>query len=181
MGWTILASVQDPRRGSLGHALTGVRLATSPFIFLWVVEGRMELAAAALAAAMLTDVADGPLVRRFGRPSRVGALFDVSADFLVIVSAFAAMAIAGVLPSWPLLPIVASFAVFIGTLGLCPTMYDPVGRYIGGILMTGALAVLLAQETILQLAIASAMTIACITTIGVRLAHVLRRSRQNGS
>jgi hypothetical protein len=86
------------------------------------------------------------------------------------------MAAAGIFSFWPLLPIGASFAVFIATLGLGPTMYDPVGRYIGGILMAGALGILLAQDFIAQLAIASAMAIACITTIVARLAHVLPRS-----
>jgi hypothetical protein len=61
---------------------------------------------------------------------RGGALFDVWADFLV-------MAAAGIFSFCPLAPIGASFAVFIATSGMRPTMYDPVGQYIGGIVMAG--------------------------------------------
>lgn len=114
--------------GSLGHLLTGARLGSSLFIFAWIVEGRIELAAAAVGAAMLTDVADGPLIRRFGRPSNAGAWFDAWADFLVIVSVFAGMATAGIFSFWPLVPIGGSFLVFTATSGLAMKMYDPFGR-----------------------------------------------------
>ena len=36
--------------GALGHALTASRVAVSPWIFQWVVEGRFGLAASALLA-----------------------------------------------------------------------------------------------------------------------------------
>jgi hypothetical protein len=52
-------------------------------------------------------------------------------------------------------------------------MYDPVGRYIGGILMLGALGVLLAQDIITQQIIEVTVVIACLTTIVVRLAYAL--------
>jgi phosphatidylglycerophosphate synthase len=159
--------------GSLGHLLTGARFASAPLIFSWICEGSMNLAAAALGVAMLTDLIDGPLVRRFGRPSKAGAWFDVWADFLVIMSAFAGFAISGILSFWPLVPIGASFVVFIATSALGPTMYDPVGRYIGGILMLGALGVLLAQDIITQQIIEVTVVIACLTTIVVRLAYAL--------
>lgn len=159
--------------GALAHLLTGVRLGSSLFIFAWIVEGIVELAAATVAVAMLTDLIDGPLIRRFGRPSKAGAWLDVWADFLVIMSVFAGMATAGILSFWPLVPIGASFVVFVATTGLGPTMYDPVGRYIGGILMGAALGVLLAQDSVVQQSIVSTVTIACLTTIVARLAYVL--------
>jgi len=97
----------------------------------------------------------------------------VWADFLVIVAAFAGFAAVGILSFWPLLPIGASFALFIATSGLGPTMYDPVGRYIGGILMLGALGVLLAQDIMMQQAIELTVVIACLMTIVVRLTCTL--------
>ena len=167
------ATVRGVCLGSLAHLLTGARLVSAPFIFAWIVEGSIELAAAAVGAAMLTDLVDGPLIRRFGRPSKAGAWFDVWADFLVIVAAFAGFAAVGILSFWPLLPIGASFALFIATSGLGPTMYDPVGRYIGGILMLGALGVLLAQDIMMQQAIELTVVIACLMTIVVRLTCTL--------
>jgi phosphatidylglycerophosphate synthase len=169
------ATAPAPRMwlGSLGHLLTATRLASAPLIFSWIGEGSIERAAAALGFAMLTDLIDGPLVRRFGRPSKAGAWFDVWADFLVIVSAFAGFASVGILSFWPLVPIGTSFVVFIATSALRPTMYDPVGRYIGGILMLGALGVLLAHDIITQQVIELTIVIACLTTIVVRVAYAL--------
>jgi CDP-diacylglycerol--glycerol-3-phosphate 3-phosphatidyltransferase/cardiolipin synthase len=172
----VSAAVPTSWLGSLGHLLTGARLGSSPFIFAWIVEGRIELAAAATGVAMLTDCADGALVRRFGRPSKAGAWFDVWADFLVIVSAFSGFAIAGIVSSWPLAWIVGSFVVFVATSGLGPSIYDPVGRYIGGILMAAALAVLLAPDFIIQQWIEWMVTIACLATMAARLAYVVPRT-----
>jgi phosphatidylglycerophosphate synthase len=165
----------------LGHLLTVSRLASSPLIFGWIVEGRAELAAGAAAIAMLTDWVDGPLVRRFGCPSRAGAWFDVWADLLVIVAAFAGFAAAGILSFWPLILIGASFLVFVATSGVRPTMYDPVGRYIGGILMAAALVVLLAQDFVIQRSVEWTVVIACLATMAARLAHVLPAQRQGAA
>jgi CDP-diacylglycerol--glycerol-3-phosphate 3-phosphatidyltransferase/cardiolipin synthase len=169
----ISATVRGVGLGSLAHLLTGVRLGSAPFIYAWIVEGSIELAAAAIGAAMLTDLVDGPLIRRFGRPSKAGAWFDVWADFLVIVSAFAGFAAVGILSFWPLVPIGASYALFIATAGLGPAMYDPIGRYIGGILMLGALGVLLAHDIVMQQAVALTVVIACLMTMVVRITYAL--------
>jgi phosphatidylglycerophosphate synthase len=162
--------------GSLGHLLTAARLASAPFILDWIVGGRAELAAAAVGIAMLTDCVDGPLVRRFGRPSRASAWFDVWADFLVIAPAFIGFALAGILSSWPLVWIGGSFAVFIATSGLGASIYDPLGRYIGGMLMAAALGVLLAQDFAVQQSIELTVTVACLTTMAARLAYVVART-----
>jgi phosphatidylglycerophosphate synthase len=169
----VLATARSSWLGSLGHLLTGARLGSAPFIFAWIVEGRSELAAVATGVAMFTDCVDGALVRRFGRPSKAGAWFDVSADFLVIASAFIAFAVAGILSSWPLVWIGGSFVVFVATSGLGPSLYDPLGRYIGGIVMAAALAVLLAQDFIIQQTIEWTVMIACLATMAARLAYIV--------
>jgi CDP-diacylglycerol--glycerol-3-phosphate 3-phosphatidyltransferase/cardiolipin synthase len=176
MPWVVSSTAQSSRLGLLGHLLTGMRLASCPFIFGWIVEGRSDLAAAGVSVAMLTDWIDGTLVRRFGHPSNAGAWFDVWADFLVIISAFIALAVAGILSTRPLVWIGGSFVVFIATSGLGPTMYDPLGRYIGGILMVAALAVLLAQDFAIQQSIEWTVTIACLATMAARVAHVIGRT-----
>jgi CDP-diacylglycerol--glycerol-3-phosphate 3-phosphatidyltransferase/cardiolipin synthase len=170
---TASAAARSSWLGSLGHLLTGMRLASCPFIFGWIIEGRSELAASAMGLAMLTDWIDGSLVRRFGRPSNAGAWFDVWADFLVIMSAFVAFAVDSILSAWPLVWIGGSFFMFIATSGLGPSIYDPLGRYIGGILMAAALAVLLAQDFVIQLSLEWTVTIACLATMAARAAHAV--------
>lgn len=160
-----------------GKTLTGVRLASAPLIFAAVVGGHAGAAAALVAAAILTDVLDGPLVRRFGTPSTAGAWFDIWADFAVIVAAFAGLAWAGLAPAWPLLPITASFALFVATARRRPTIYDPVGRYLGGILMGAALLLLTVEDFLVQDTVQLTAAIACIITMAGRVAHVLPRRR----
>jgi phosphatidylglycerophosphate synthase len=174
MHWALFVARPSSWLASLGHLLTAARVASAPFILRWIIEGRTELAAAAASIALLTDCVDGVLVRRFGRPSKAGAWFDVWADLLVIVSAFIGFAVAGILSSWPLVWIGGSFLVFVATSAVGPSMYDPLGRYIGGILMSAALAVLLAQDFLIHRSIEWTVTVACLATIVARLAYVVR-------
>lgn len=161
--------------GTLAQALTGTRAASAPLIFAWIAGGNTGLAGLGVAAAMLTDYIDGPLVRRFGTPSTAGAWFDVWADFLVVVAAFGGLAWADMLPAWPLLPICISFALFVATSRRRPTIYDPVGRYIGGILMAAALTLLVVQDFLVQDTVVFTSAIACAITVAGRLAFVLPR------
>ena len=154
--------------GTLGHVLTLARVAVSPWVFHWIVDGRFDLAAVALLAAMASDLLDGPLVRRFGRPTRAGAWFDIGADLGLVVSAFAGFAVAGVLGWWPLAAIGASFAVFVATSK--QRLYDPLGRSIGGLLMLAAMGVLLVPDFAVQQALGMAASIACAMTVLARLA-----------
>jgi phosphatidylglycerophosphate synthase len=161
--------------GLLPHVLTGSRFLSAPLIFYWIGAGTIGLAAAGMIAAILTDYLDGPLIRRFGIPSRAGAYFDVWADFAVIVAVYGGLAASGMVAGWPLVPIGVSFGLFVATSGKRPTIYDPVGRYIGGILMAGGLVLLTFEDFMVQEAVLWTMSIACgITMIG-RVAYVLPR------
>lgn len=157
---------------ALGHLLTAGRVTVSPWIFLWIVDGQHAAAAPALALAMLSDLLDGPLVRRFGVPTRAGAWFDICADLALVTSAFAGFALAGMLPVWPLWGIGASFIAFAATARR--QLYDPLGRSIGGLLMAAALGVLLKPDFAIQLALGWMVCIACGLTIVARLLAVAR-------
>ena len=161
--------------GLLPHLLTGSRLLGAPLIVYWIAAGATGFAAAGLLAAMLTDFLDGPLIRRFGTPSRAGAYFDVWADFAVIVAVFGGLASAGVVPVWPLFPIGLSFALFLATSDKRPTIYDPVGRSIGGILMAGSLVLLTVEDFLVQEAVLWTSSIACGITMAGRVAYLLPR------
>lgn len=161
----------------LPQVLTATRLASAP-LMVWLIAGGNLVAAAALcAAAMFTDLVDGPLVRRYGRPSRGGAFFDVWADFLVIIGAFGGLGIAGIIPLWPLLPIGLSFALFIVTSRRTPKIYDPIGRYLGGILMTASLILLMVEDLVVQETVLLTASAACLITMAARVAYVLPGER----
>lgn len=130
----------------LPHGLTALRLALAPALYLVIVQGQGNAAAVCLALAMITDAADGPLARRVGVASRAGAWFDVWTDFALIEAAFLGFAVAGTGP-WSLSVMIAlSFALFAATARMTSAIYDPVGRYIGGILMVAAFAVVALRD-----------------------------------
>ena len=134
----------------LPHILTASRLAATPVIFVAAYLGALGVATVLVVLAMATDLIDGPLIRRFGRPSTAGAYFDVWADFLTVFATFAGLALAGAIPIWPLLPIGLSFLLFLATSRARPTIYDPIGRYIGVVLLIAALVLLAVQDFVVQ-------------------------------
>lgn len=157
---------------SLGHLLTAGRLGAAWWVYRLILDGRFSAAAIVLVAAMLSDLADGPLVRRFGTPTPFGAWFDIGADLALIVGAFAGFAVAGVLPWWPVAVIGASFIVFVAT-ARC-RLYDPFGRCIGAQLMLAALGVLVAPDLVGQLVLGAVACAAAGITLVVRLGSTWR-------
>lgn len=158
----------------LPHGLTAFRLALAPVLFIVILQGRGDWAAACLVAAMVTDAVDGPLARRARVASRAGAWFDVWADFAMIEAAFLGFAAAGTGP-WGLPVVTAlSFALFAGTVRMTGEIYDPVGRYIGGILMVAAFAVVALRDLYAAEAAYLAAYGALFTTMAARAGFAAR-------
>ena len=95
----------------MAHALTGLRLVlAAPFCF-WMLGtegGAPWWAASAIAIAIATDLADGPIARRRGTASPSGRLFDHTSDFLFVSAGLWAMAWRDAIPIW--LPALVAFA-----------------------------------------------------------------------
>ena len=99
-----------------------------------IVTGRREAALGWLLAICITDVVDGVLARRLDAATDPGAYLDVSADFLVVAAGFTGLARVGPLPWWTLALIGVMFAQFVLSSTRRRPVYDPVGRYYGGLL-----------------------------------------------
>jgi CDP-diacylglycerol--glycerol-3-phosphate 3-phosphatidyltransferase/cardiolipin synthase len=56
---------------------------------------------------------------------------DITADFLLVLTAFSAFVVKGIYPLWALLLISLMFTQFIVTSILGRILYDPVGRFYG--------------------------------------------------
>lgn len=84
----------------LPNALTVLRLALTPAIFVAIVQGRWWLALALLVIAGGSDWLDGVLARRFGWQTRLGSLLDPVADKLLFLAVFVALVGAGLMPLW---------------------------------------------------------------------------------
>ncbi|AKT51844.1 CDP-alcohol phosphatidyltransferase family protein [Arsenicicoccus sp. oral taxon 190] len=83
------------------NALTVTRILLVP-VFLWLLLGRRDELAAfwVLAASAATDWLDGAMARRFGLVSRLGQLLDPVADRLFVLSTLAGLLLAGIVPWW---------------------------------------------------------------------------------
>ena len=90
------------------NALTLLRfLAIGPAAWA-IVSGHWQLAATLFTLAALTDLADGPLARRYDHASPIGGLFDHGTDALFVSVTLGALAAVGFIN--PLLPVLVALA-----------------------------------------------------------------------
>lgn len=85
---------------NLPNLFTAARLAATPFIVVWILEGRHELALAGFVVAGLTDFLDGLAARRLGAATGGGAYFDPIADKVLLSGVFFALAAGAIVPWW---------------------------------------------------------------------------------
>ncbi|MGD8832754.1 MAG: CDP-alcohol phosphatidyltransferase family protein [Pseudomonadales bacterium] len=82
------------------NGLTAFRLlAIGPGVWA-IVTGRWGLAALLFGLAVATDLADGPIARRFNHASRLGGLFDHSTDAVYVAAHLGALAWMDYLNGW---------------------------------------------------------------------------------
>lgn len=116
-----LATVPDTapvaRVVTVPNLVTAIRLAAVP-VFLWLMFGaHEELAAACLLAAVgATDWLDGFLARRLGQVSTVGQVLDPVADRVLLGVAVVAVMIAGAVPLWMGVAVLAREALVAGAV-----------------------------------------------------------------
>lgn len=80
------------------NALTVSRIATSPAIGYFILNGMHSPALACFAFAATTDLLDGIIARKFNQQSDVGALLDPIADKLLMTTCFITMYHTGMMP-----------------------------------------------------------------------------------
>jgi len=99
---------------NFANLLTGLRLLLVPFLVLSMLLAHSRLAGVIFGVAVITDLLDGPLARRFGTASNRGALFDHAVDATFVTAGLATLAIMEV--STPVLPIMVAAAFVQYTL-----------------------------------------------------------------
>jgi cardiolipin synthase len=80
--------------------LTLCRVLLIPLLLIFLINGRFGIALLIFVAAAITDALDGMVAKLFHQKTTFGAYFDPVADKLLIDSAFVALSILSVLPSW---------------------------------------------------------------------------------
>jgi CDP-diacylglycerol--glycerol-3-phosphate 3-phosphatidyltransferase len=85
---------------TLPNALTAVRAVLAVPVIGLIAMGDASAALLVFVVAAATDAIDGPLARRRGGASRVGAALDPLADKILVVGTLAALAVRGIAPVW---------------------------------------------------------------------------------
>ncbi len=112
---------------TIPNALSVLRLLGVP-VFLWLLLGPHAdgWALALLAAAGVTDWADGVLARRLNQQSDFGALLDPAVDRLYILATLIGLVLRDILPLWLAIVLVARDAVLgLAVLRLRRRGWDP--------------------------------------------------------
>lgn len=122
-----------------------------------------------------SDLLDGYIARRLGASSNLGAYFDVTADFLVIMTTFVAFTVIGIYPFWLLAIITFMFAQFIVTSKSGRPIYDPIGRHYGTFLFAAIGLTLAFPSPLLWFAISDIITILTIASISSRCITLFKR------
>ena len=130
---------------TLANALTAARaLLVVPVIGLIAI-GDAPSALVVFFAAAATDALDGPLARRRGGTTTLGATLDPLADKILVVGALAALAVHGIAPAWALVLILARELVAVEVRARSPHVIgaSPDGKA-KTVLQVAAIAALLA-------------------------------------
>jgi phosphatidylglycerophosphate synthase len=82
------------------NLLTAIRLLVIPLAVWAIVGQRWTMAAGLFVLAVITDLADGPVARRFRHASPFGGLFDHATDALFVTTTLGALAWLGLVNDW---------------------------------------------------------------------------------
>lgn len=85
---------------NIPNFLTALRLASAPLLAALLVRGEYRAALAIFIFAGLSDAADGWLAKRFHLMTRVGRYLDPTADKVLMLACFVALAAMHVAPLW---------------------------------------------------------------------------------
>jgi cardiolipin synthase len=80
------------------NALTALRALAAPALVVAILDQASVVAALLLALAVVTDLADGRVARRYGEATRAGGLFDHATDALFVSAGLGALAHEGLVP-----------------------------------------------------------------------------------
>lgn len=84
----------------LPNLLAVSRLLLAPFAVWMILSGQYRTALLLFAVAAATDAVDGPLARRFGCVTRLGAYLDPIADKALLSAGYLALGAAQIVPWW---------------------------------------------------------------------------------
>ena len=103
-------------RLSIPNLITLARILSVPIVVWAITSGEMMIAFILFVIAGISDAVDGYLAKRFDMASELGAYLDPLADKALIVSIYVSLGIAGAIPRWLVIFVVARDIMIIGAV-----------------------------------------------------------------
>jgi phosphatidylglycerophosphate synthase len=123
--------------------VTVLRGAALPFLLYAFSQAQAAVGVGLFVFMVVTDLADGFLSRKLAGASRGGAMLDVAVDFAIILGMFTVFTVEGFYPIWLIGLIVFGFVQFVFSSFWAKKLYDPIGKYYGGVLFVAIFLTLL--------------------------------------
>lgn len=105
-----------PFLSSIPNLITLARILSVPIIVWAITSGEWMVAFILFVIAGISDAVDGFLAKRFNMASELGAYLDPLADKALIVSIYVSLGIAGAIPRWLVIFVVARDIMIIGAV-----------------------------------------------------------------
>jgi CDP-diacylglycerol--glycerol-3-phosphate 3-phosphatidyltransferase len=154
--------------------ITSIRIILAPIFFLTVINDLLIYSLVIFLFAMVTDVLDGYFSRKWDVSSSKGAYFDITADFILVLSGFSAFVIKDIYPSWILIIILFMFIQFIITSRSKNPIYDPVGKYYGAFLFITIFTGLITNNFTINMFLTILILIFTVISITSRLLFIFK-------
>lgn len=163
-------------RQNIPNAITSLRLVALPHL-VYSFNHQITLVVYALFLFSIgTDLVDGYVARKLVSVSKFGAYLDVTVDFLFISGMYLAFIIKGIYSPWILFIIVSVFIQFIlSNVYLKQTIYDPIGKYYGSLLLGGIGLTLLFSDQLVYNIVTFGIVISTLASLISRLTYFLRQ------
>jgi phosphatidylglycerophosphate synthase len=146
-------------------------------VFYTIVHELRLLAACLFTLACLTDLLDGQIAKRTGVSPSLGPYGDATADFLLVLGAFAAFVVRGLFPLWTLVIVVLMFVQFVVTSEPQGPLYDPVGKYYGAALFGAVGITLVLDNPVVRHAVLIAVVLSTAASAASRALLLFRLRR----
>jgi cardiolipin synthase len=111
---------------SIPNLITLARILSVPLVVWAITSGEWMIAFILFVVAGISDAVDGYLAKRFDMASELGAYLDPLADKALIVSIYVSLGIAGAIPRWLVIFVVARDIMIIGAVILSWLIGRPV-------------------------------------------------------
>jgi cardiolipin synthase len=92
---------------TIPNLITAIRIVLAPVFVIYLINDQLLAALIVFLICAVSDGLDGILARVFDQKSKLGAYMDPLADKLLLVAAFVALSIIGILPPWLAVTVIA--------------------------------------------------------------------------